>query len=701
MNPQTHTRTTRGLDALFTPASVAVIGASDNPGRIGGRVLARFVEHFSGPIYAVNANRDIVQGRPCSRTIADLPQAPDLAVLAIPAKQVLTAVEGLAEIGCQVAIVLSSGFAELGDEGRRHQEQLRDVADRTGMRIIGPNCVGSMSIPSGVLATFADLRMRELQRGDRPGIGIVSQSGALGAVFFQAADALGLHVNYVCTTGNEADVSAAEAISALVERPDVNVLMVFLEALRDPETLYAAGRRALELGKPIVAMKVGVSETGAMAAASHSGSLAAPDRFAESLLERSGIIRAESPIELLNMTAALAGGRVPAGDRVAVMTLSGGVGIMIADELDQWGLTLPRTGEATAQKIQRLIPPYGSTRNPIDYTANAVNNAAGFAEILEAVITDDDFDMVVINGLSMATFDGNVAAIQRLHSESSKPMIVSMSGPGAVAINERGVPCISDAVQAAKAMGALNLYRTLRSTPPSEPPLLGAGRSQASRSRTLEGNETRSLLTSYGVPFVPEHGACGPGNAAEIAETMGFPVAVKLDPSVSAHKTEVGGIRLNLGNAEDVRSAVIDIQSNLGASDDVPFVVQRMVEPGLELTVGAIRDDTLGPAVLVGLGGVTVEILDEIEMALVPVNTVDAERMIRRLCGGRLTTSTRGLAPAIIRALSEVVASVSALMAERRDVIEVDVNPLIVQAAGLVAVDALVRVADFDTVSDG
>ncbi len=277
-----------GLDAVFAPRSVAVIGASDDPGRIGGRVLARLLEHFRGPVYPVNARRETVQGRQAYTTIAALPETPDLAVVAVPAAQVLPAAESLAQFGCRAAIVLSSGFAELGDDGRRHQDELRSIARRSGMRIVGPNCVGTVSLPVGLVATFADLRMRELRSSDRPGVAIVSQSGALGAVFFQAADALGVRVTHVCTTGNEADVTAAEAIRALVERPEVNTVMVFLEAMREPELLYAAGRRAMELGKPIVAMKAGVSEVGAQAAASHSGSLAAPDRFAQALFDRAG-----------------------------------------------------------------------------------------------------------------------------------------------------------------------------------------------------------------------------------------------------------------------------------------------------------------------------------------------------------------------------------------------------------------------------
>lgn len=695
MTSATHEQTT-DLDALFTPSSVAVIGASDNPARIGGRVLARFIEHFAGPIYAVNANRDTVQGHACVRTVEELPAAPDLAVLAIPAELVLDAVEGLAALGCRIAIVLSSGFAELGQEGRQQQDRLRDIAERSGMRIIGPNCVGAISVPSGVLATFADLHTRNVQVDDRPGIGIVSQSGALGSVFYHAADTLGLRVTYMCTTGNEADVSAAEVIAALLERPDVHTLMVYLEALSDPEMLYAAGRRALELGKPIVALKVGVSATGARAAASHSGSLAAPDRLAESLLDRSGIIRAHSPVELVNMTAALAGGRIPDGDRVAVMTLSGGVGIMIADEIDKQGLTLPQTSDQTAQRVRQLIPDYGSAQNPIDYTANAVNNPAGFAELVDTVVTDDDFDMVIISGLSMATFDESVAAIKRARDKVTKPVIVSVSGPNSVIVNERGVPCIADSVQAAAALGALKVYADHQTRSPGDPPLLSAGAAQASRTRTLTGAETRALLTRYGVPFVREISTVGTQAAAQAADEIGYPVAVKLDPVVAEHKSDIGGVRLHMRTSDDVRAAVISMQTASGAAGDVPVVVQQMADHGLELTVGAIRDAALGPAVVVGLGGVLVEVLDEVQMSLVPVNSDDADRMVRQLCGGRLTTGARGLDDDAVRKVNDVVVAVSTLMAECADVVEIDLNPLIVSPAGLVAVDALVRVADRD-----
>lgn len=680
------------LDALFAPSSVAVIGASDNAGRIGGRVLKRFIDHFAGPIYAVNANRDTVQGRACFRAIELLPEAPDLAVLAIPAAQVLDAVTSLAQRGCRAAIILSSGFAELGPDGKAEQDRIAAVARSTGMRIIGPNCVGTIAIPNGMLATFADLQMRPMAVNAEPGVAIVSQSGALGAVFFQAADALGLRVNYVCTTGNEADVSAAEALLDLIERPDVSTVMVFLEALREPEILYKAGRRAQELGKPIVAMKVGVSETGVMAAASHSGSLAAPDRYAQALLDSAGIIRADSPLELLNMSAAFAGRRLPDGNRVAVMTLSGGVGIMIADEMDKWGLILPRTRSKTAETIARLIPVYGSTKNPIDYTANAVNDPKGFAEILDAVATDEDFDMILVSGLSMATFDEAVAAIRNAKEKVSKPILVSMSGPAPVTLNEVGIPCIGDSVQAAKALGALWHYAREHETARSEAPLLGSACSAGRPTTSLDGEQTRALLSEYGVPVVAEMGAVGATEAAVVAAQLGFPVAVKLDQSVAAHKTEIGGVRLDLRNADEVADAVASMQAAIGRDDGVPVIVQRMAAGGLELTVGATRDRALGPAIMVGIGGVMVEILDEIQMSLVPVSGGDARRMVLRLCQGRLATSPRGLSDTNIGELSAVIEGLSRLMVDCPDVVEVDVNPVIVTVDGLVAVDGLVRV---------
>nr|WP_237421954.1 acetate--CoA ligase family protein [Gordonia sp. SID5947] len=684
---------------MFTPASVAVIGASDDPARIGGRVLARFLDHFAGPVYAVNANRDTVQGHPAARSIADLPAAPDLAVLALPANLVPDAIDELAASGCRAAIVFSSGFAESGAEGKAMQDRLRTAAAESGMRIIGPNCVGTMSLPSGVLATFADLQT-DVTPSAQPGVGIVSQSGALGSVFFHAAEALGLHVSYMCTTGNEADVSAAEAIAALVERPDVQAVMVYLEALSDPEVLYTAGRRALELGKPIVALKVGVSDSGARAAASHSGSLAAPDRFAQALLDRAGIMRAGSPVELVTVTAALAAGRFPAGDRVAVMTLSGGVGIMIADALDAGGLSLPRTRDETARQIEKLIPEYGSAQNPIDYTANAVNDPAGFAEILDAVVTDDDFDMVIISGLAMGTFDENLATIKRVRDKVTKPVVVSVSGANSVTVNRHGIPCVPDAVQAANAVVALKTYADLRARRSAEKPLLGDGSAHGTTHHTLTAEETRELLSRFTIPVVQEIDAVDEASAVQAADTVGYPVAVKLDSAVAEHKTEVGGIRLDVRDAAGVRAAVADMRAASGMTGDVPVVIQQMVGRGLELTVGAIRDSTLGPAVLVGLGGVMVEILDEIEMSLVPVSHADAERMLRKLCGGRLTTGPRGMDDATVKAVGDVIVALSSLMAQCPDVTEVDVNPLIVGEPGPVAVDGLVRVARPDMGQD-
>jgi acetate---CoA ligase (ADP-forming) len=683
----------RGLSSLFDPASVAVIGASDNPERIGGRVLRHLKDHYAGPAYPVNAARDVVQGLLAYPSVTALPEPPDFAVIAVPAADVVGVIEACGHKGVGAALILSAGFAETGDAGRAEQDRIRDVARSTGMRVVGPNCVGIISLPRGLIGTFATA---DLSGGAAAGLAIVSQSGALGMTFWNQCHRLGLGASYLCTTGNEADVTAAEAVGYLIERPDVSAVMLFLEGLNQPAELFAAGTRALELGKPIVAMKAGVSGQGARAAISHTGSIAIPDKLVGSLLERAGIVRVHSPTDLVYFSSTFAAGRFPAGDRIGVMTGSGGVGVMISDQAEALGLTLPSPSPDAMRRIRERIPPFGSARNPVDYTANIVNDPAGFGAVLEAVVSDGQFDGICIAGTPAATARQMCQAIEDKYAVSAKPILVCSTDRQIVRLlTSHGIPAFDDAVLMTRAMGHLRAYARRRSQERAEPPLLDTAGPRPGTPSVLAAAEARALLQGYAIPLVPEVSATGADEAAAAAEELGYPVAVKLNSSVAAHKSDIGGLRLGLCTGEETRAAVADLAAAApggGGPGRLPVVVQRMVPAGPELFVGGMRHPVLGPAVIVGLGGSLIEILDQSAVGLVPLSQVSAGRLVASLCDGRLVTADRGLSPAQHGSLLQVMVAVSRLLADRPDVSEVDLNPLIAGLDGVTAVDALVTV---------
>ena len=682
----------RGLDAVFHPRSVAVIGASDDPKRIGGRVVRYLKEAFPGTILPVNSQRSIVQGLDSVSEVSKLSTIPDFAVIAVPAPVVADVVSQLSQIGTPAALIFSSGFAETGESGRAEQARIRSIAQETGMKLIGPNCVGIISLPAGVIGTFASPRTAPSLRS---GLAVVSQSGALGITFWNMAQDLGAGASYLATTGNEAGVTAAEMVEYMVEQEDVHTIMLFLEGINEPDRLVAAGLRAMDLEKPVIVMKVGTSAEGATAAISHTASLAVSDRLADAVLRRAGMIRVYSPTELAYVTAAFTSHRFPAGNRIGVMTVSGGVGVMVTDRAVESGLSLPRLSPSVEQVVREHIPSFGSALNPIDYTANVVNNPDSFNAVLGAVIADDAFDAVIVSGTSTATAATMAVSIQKAHLTTTKPILVYSAEREIVrTLVTNGVPAFEDPVLAASAMSELFKYRLRMKEPRLPHPLLSKGAPKAASGQVLAASATRELLIQAGLPLARELSTSTADATVEAAEVLGYPVAVKLDPQISAHKSDIGGVRLWLQNADQVREAVGGLFSLIGHNELAnrpALIVQEMVAADVELMVGGTRDVGLGPIVVVGVGGRLVEILDQTAIGLAPLAEGEAMRLMLELCDGRLASNGRGLSGHALKKVASALEGVSRLLVEHPEVLEVDLNPLIVTHDRVVAVDALVR----------
>ena len=695
--PQTATEPPTGLATLaplVSPRSIAVVGASDQPARIGGRILARLKETYRGHVYPVNGSRDTVQGLPAFRSIAAVPEAVDLAIVAAPGPAVPGIAREAAERGTRALLVLSAGFGEVGEEGRRAQQELVDIGAASGMRIVGPNCIGILNLTVGLRAVFSTLTDVPQETG---GIGIVSQSGGFGMGLFESAQRSGLGVSYVLATGNEADVTCGEMVGHLVEQPDVQVIALFMEGLRKPGTLLAAARRALELGKPIVAVRTGRSQVGARAAASHTGALSSADDVVSAAFEGTGIIRVDGPAELIEFARVFAAGRRPSGRRLAVVTSSGGAGVLMADAAEAAGLEMPPPAGDLERELGELVPSFGSIANPIDPTAQIVNDQSMLRELFTKVASAPDYDMVVVAGAARGLGPRLRDTIQAACEATGKPFAVWAGQPDvALDLMGRGVTACPDPNLLIRAMGELARYQETRERLLTEPfhPRPDTVPDADAPARSLAEHVSRRYLVEAGIPVPDERVAADAGEAVSAAADLGGPVVLKLSADWLTHKSEHGAVRVGLTDPDAVRAAYTDLAA-LGqrlrpeGAPAAAVLVQRMAEPGFELVCGLLTDPTFGPVVTVGLGGTLVEITRDRRLALAPVGPAEAGRLVRELAGGRLVGAARGITEEQADTVADVLVRLGRVAARRPEVRELELNPLIVGPSGAVAVDAL------------
>ncbi|MFA1538154.1 acetate--CoA ligase family protein [Actinomadura monticuli] len=689
------------LTPLVAPRSIAVVGASDQPARIGGRILARLKETYQGAIFPVNASRDTVQGLPAHPGISAVPEPVDLAIVAAPGPAVPQIARDAAARGTGALLVLSAGFGEVGEEGRRAQDELAAIGAGSGMRICGPNCIGIMNLTIGLRAVFSTLTDVPQETG---GIGIVSQSGGFGMGMFETAQRSGLGVSYVLATGNEADVTCGEMVGHLVEQPDVRVIALFMEGLRKPAGLLAAARRALELGKPIVAVRTGRSQVGARAAASHTGALSSADDVVSAAFEGAGIIRVDGPAELIEFARVFAAGRRPAGRRLAVVTSSGGAGVLMADAAEAAGLEMPRPAGALADALDGLVPSFGSTANPIDPTAQIVNDQSMLRELFTKVTAAPDYDMVVVAGVARGLGPALRETVQAACDSTDKPFAAWAAQEVALDLTARGVTACHDPMLLIRGLGELARYQETRERllgepfHPREDPSPGA----EPPSRRLAEHVSRRYLVEAGIPVPDERVVTGAAEAVAAAAELGGTVVLKLSADWLSHKSEHGAVRVGLSGRDEVEGAYAALAA-LGeelrpeGAPDAVVLVQRMAEPGLELVCGLFTDPTFGPVVTVGLGGTLVEIVRDRRLALAPVGPAEAGRLVRELAGGRLVGAVRGLTEAQAATVAGVLVRLGGTVRRHPEIRELELNPLIVGPSGAVAVDALAVVSQTAT----
>jgi acetyl coenzyme A synthetase (ADP forming)-like protein len=692
-----HVAVRASLEAFFTPRSVAVLGASSRRGSIGGELFRNILEgDYAGAAYPVNRTGEPVAGVRGYASVRDIPDPVDLTVVCVPGHLVLTQAREALETGCRALVVISAGFAEVGSEGAERQRELLALVRSHGARMIGPNCLGISSSRVRVNATFAP---RALPAGP---IGFSSQSGALGLALLEAAAARGLGFSGFASIGNKADVSSNDLLEWWEDDPDTNLVLLYLESFGNPRKFAHIARRVARR-KPILAMKAGVSAAGQRAASSHTAALASSDAVVETLFAQAGVIRARSLGELVDVAALLSSQPPLRGRRVAVMTNAGGLGILCADACEAAGLELPRLSPATEEALRALLPAEASVANPVDMLGSATETA--YEACLPLVAADPGVDAVIVLFVPpvVAGADEVAHGIRRAvdalpaHDKPILASIISAGGnPRVLLEGDRPLATFAYPESAARALGRAAEHATwLRRPAGIVPPLPDVDRAQA-RSLVesalagapadglwLETGTARALLSTYGIPLVPEREAANPDEAAAAATELRFPVVVKT-ALAGAHKTESGGVALNLADADEVRAAAARIGG--------PVVVQPMAHGSAELLAGVLQDRLFGPLVAFGPGGTFAELIGQAQFRLAPLTDADADELVHSGACAKLVAGYRGQPAADADALATMLLRLSALADDFPEISELDLNPVLAGPDGCVVVDWRVRV---------
>lgn len=690
------------LNLLFNPGSVAVLGASDDPHRIGGRTIWQALRHgYSDIIYPVNPRRETVQGLTCYPSIGAIGKPVDCAIVSVPATAVAGSLRECAAAGVRTAIVFSSGFAELGDDGRRAQAELTEIARSTGMRIVGPNCIGWIDTIAGRHMTF----LRELPGPcdpARPKIGLVSQSGGYGTHILHLAVKRGLQVSKFATTGNEADVEFGEVLALMAGDDDVDIIVGYIEGLSNSRTLIEGLRLARKSRKPVILMKVGATARGAAAAASHTAALAGADEVYDAVFRRYGAFRANSTEDVLDIAYALRAAPRGIDPKLGVITISGGAGVQIADFAEVNGLEMASPSERLRQQLHEAIP-YASPHNPVDVTAQIGDHPALFARCIELML-EEGFNAFVIwlgpavtNPKVTLPFLEAIRGVMARHPQAV--LMVSMLASNNIDQDYEAAGCLlfEESERAVRALAAMRFFAG--SFAQADEPEAKPARSVAlPAAASLNEREAQLLLEQAGLGIAPSHVVADAAGAAKAAASLGQPVAVKVLSRDILHKTDVGGVALNLRTPDEAAAAVTQMLSSVpqaapGAAIE-GFLVTPMVGAGVDCIIGAHNDPTFGPIVMFGIGGVLVEIMKDVVFSPAPVSPAEARRMVTGIRGALLLQGYRGAPEADVDALVAALVSVSQLAAANSDRLKtIEINPLRVlpRGKGALVLDAVIE----------
>ena len=678
------------LDRLFRPRSVALIGASTDPGKIGGRPLSFLVKHgFKGDIWPVNPRVDAIDGIRCYPGIDSLPGTPDVAMVLVGPSHAEASIRALGEIGTGTAIVLAGGFAETDENGIRRQKALTEAAG--GMRLLGPNTIGMLNMVDNVtLSASGALDVDERFTGS---VAVISQSGGILGSLMSRSATQGIGLSHLIATGNEADIDVSDIVGYLANDDATRVIALYLETIRKPALFRQAATAAAAAGKKLVIYKVGRSEAGARSAASHTGALAGEDRVFDALFRQVGAIRVNRYSDLIDLPMGLATAPVLGGNRVAILTHTGGAAGLVADVCGTAGFDTPAPGPATVERLRALLKVDGFSpdRNPVDLTLAGLDPEVTYGAIV-ALAESGDYDAVIpVVGSSSVGRPHLVAdPVLRAMETIDKPVIVytSPSAPGIVKrLNSAGVPTYDSPETCAAVLAALR-HRPTQSEETSDS--TGDGTStelnpHPARKGALNEAEAKQLFAAFGIAAVRETVVASPAEAPMAAHALGDRVVVKILSRELLHKTEIGGVRLNIApeDTEFVCAEIAAAADTAGAAPPEGYLLQEQVTGAVEIILGFLRDETLGPAILIGAGGTMSELYEDSQICLLPANTSEIRDAIARLKISAILSGYRGQPPADTDALADTVRRFADMCLTLGDnLVEAEINPLLVKTAG-------------------
>ena len=693
------------LSRLLNPRGVAIIGASTDLSRIGGQPIKLLTEYgYKGKVYPVNPKYTEVKGLTCYPDIGAVPKPCDIALIAVSGALVPGAIEQCGKAGIPFAVILSAGFSEAGDAGKVLNDKLLSAIKTSGVRVVGPNCLGVMNLDEDFRLGFGGtLQLKTLRPGP---IAMVTQSGGFGFGVVAVACYHGLGFNHVISTGNEADLTALDWMEHLIERPDVEILTAFLEGTTEGKRLRRLGERALELGKPILIWKVGNTEVGSKAATSHTARLTAGYELFRTAFREGGFIEVQDVDDLVDFCKAFRGKKLPRGNGVGVMTLSGGAGVLLADRCMARGLTLPRLADATREKLRGIVVAYASIENPIDTTAQGYNdNFASYTNTMREVLADPNIDSIVARSprgtVTQVWAEGLVAMLK----DVDKPLLLNWptspddNREAMMFLERNGVPCILAPGRTVDAMAALTDFAAKRrvfeaARARGGKRAIAAQKLDLPAAGTLGEHASKALLKAYGIAVTEEKLLAPEAIEKLTSAPLPFPLAVKIESADIPHKTEAGVIRLQINSLDALKQAareVLAAAKQYKPDARIAGVLVQQMASGEEVILGAVNDPHFGPVIAFGLGGVFTEIMHDVTHRYAPFDAETAKAMIHDIKGVKLLQGYRGKAPCNIDALADAISRLSLLVADHAGrIAEIDINPLFVNADGVVAADALV-----------
>nr|MBN1229174.1 acetate--CoA ligase family protein [Anaerolineae bacterium] len=704
------------LNVFFRPKGVAVIGASRIPGKLGYGVVNNLIEHrYNGPIYPVNPGADKILGQPAFASIQDVPNPLDLAVIVVPAAAVAGELEACGQRGVKSVIIISGGFREIGPEGAEREEQIKAIASRYRIAVLGPNCIGTIDTHTPLNTTF-------VTGIPNPGhIALVSQSGAIAAALIDWARGAGVGFSRIVSLGNETCITEADMLVAIAQDERTEVITAYIEGVSDGRTFLDVAS-AIARERPIIALKVGRSSSAMKAVASHTGALAGSEAAYNAAFHRAGVLRADKLEEMLDWARALAWQPLPRGNRVGILTNAGGPGIMALDALESYGMQLAPLSPETKTYLKKRVPAAASVGNPVDVLAGS--GPATYALCLDALLADETVDAVVVIAapqdwfapVSLAEVVGEVGNSQL---GRRKPILAAIMGLASTSdatqvLHRRRIPNFAFPERVGSTLGAMWQRKQWLDSLDTEEKLADRPTPDRAAARAiitgyrgwLPDAPRDALLNAYSIPIPPAGLAHDGKDAVRLAEEIGYPVAVKLSASRLTHKSDLGGVALDIRDETGLQAAITAMEEQVArfqaSGQDIGtvegFTVQRMEDGQVELIVGAVRDTQFGPLVMAGLGGTLVELRGDVAFALAPLSRQQADDLLDRTHAGRLLDGYRGNEPADREAAIDVILKLSQAAVDFPDIAEIEINPLIVKGKGegATAVDTRIRVTPQD-----